>query len=223
MNTKAEVLVIGGGLAGSEAAYYLASRGIKTTLWEMKPQKFSPAHHSPNFGELVCSNSLKSNDIYANACGLLKEEMRILGSMLIEAADKTSVPAGAALAVDRDKFSEYITKKLRSCPNLTIKNGECEQIPETSEEGGRYAIIATNTLAFRLVFRLDVKNDCVPVYAYRPRWYDFIPRKPDLALVGAAGVSFVCLFYGGRLQVFQKTAQTLFVGACNGRGVFDFL
>ena len=152
MNTKAEVLVIGGGLAGSEAAYYLASRGIKTTLWEMKPQKFSPAHHSPNFGELVCSNSLKSNDIYANACGLLKEEMRILGSMLIEAADKTSVPAGAALAVDRDKFSEYITTKLRSCPNLTIKNGECEQIPETSEEGGRYAIIATGPLTSDSLF-----------------------------------------------------------------------
>ena len=105
-----EVLVVGGGLAGSEASYYLASHGIKTTLVEMKPKKFTPAHESENYGELVCSNSLKSNDVYANACGLLKEEMRLLGSMIIEAADKTKVPAGAALAVDREKFSDISPK-----------------------------------------------------------------------------------------------------------------
>ncbi len=146
METKPEVLVIGGGLAGSEAAYYLASRGVKTTLAEMKPKKFSPAHESENFGELVCSNSLKSNDVYANACGLLKEEMRLLGSMIIEAADNTKVPAGAALAVDRDKFSAYITKKLQSCPNLTIVHEEVKTLPEIEKEGGRYAIIATGPL-----------------------------------------------------------------------------
>ena len=82
---KKRVLVIGGGLAGSETAYYLASRGIDTTLVDMKPKKFTPAHESENFGELVCSNSLKSKDIYANACGLLKEEMRLLGSLIVEA------------------------------------------------------------------------------------------------------------------------------------------
>ena len=102
MKRNEEVLVVGGGLAGSEAAYYLASRGIKTTLVEMKPKKFTPAHESKNYGGLVCSNSLKSNDVYANACGLLKQEMRMLGSMVIEAADTTTVPAGAALAVDRE-------------------------------------------------------------------------------------------------------------------------
>ncbi len=145
MSSK-EVLVVGGGLAGSEAAYYLASRGIPTTLVEMKPAKYTPAHESPLYGELVCSNSLKSNDIYANACGLLKEEMRRLGSMIIEAADNTKVPAGAALAVDREKFSAYITEKLKNCPNLTLKTEEVKTLPSLGKEGGRYAIIATGPL-----------------------------------------------------------------------------
>ena len=143
---KQEVLVIGGGLAGSEAAYYLAKRGIKTTLVDMKPHKFTPAHESEKFGELVCSNSLKSNDIYANACGLLKEEMRILGSLVIEAADNTKVPAGAALAVDREKFAEYITEKLKSCESLTIRSEEVKTLPNLEKDGGRYAIIATGPL-----------------------------------------------------------------------------
>ena len=143
---QTEVTVVGGGLAGSEAAYYLASHGIKTTLIEMKPKKFTPAHESENFGELVCSNSLKSNDVYANACGLLKEEMRLLGSMVIEAADNTKVPAGAALAVDREKFSAYITEKLRTCPNLTIVSEEVKTLPEIEKDGGRYLIIATGPL-----------------------------------------------------------------------------
>ncbi len=133
-------------MAGSEAAYYLASHGIKTTLIEMKPKKFTPAHESESYGELVCSNSLKSNDIYSNACGLLKEEMRLLGSMLMEAAEYAKVPAGAALAVDREKFSAYITKKLRECPNLTLVSEEVTTLPQLDEEGGRYAIIATGPL-----------------------------------------------------------------------------
>ncbi len=146
MKNNAEVLVVGGGLAGSEAAYYLASRGIKTTLVEMKPKKFTPAHEREGYGELVCSNSLKSNDVYANACGLLKEEMRRLGSMVIAAADATKVPAGAALAVDRDKFSAYITEKLQNCPNLTLTCEEVEKLPDLEKDGGRYAIIATGPL-----------------------------------------------------------------------------
>ncbi|MBQ9728615.1 MAG: methylenetetrahydrofolate--tRNA-(uracil(54)-C(5))-methyltransferase (FADH(2)-oxidizing) TrmFO [Clostridia bacterium] len=146
MSKAKEVLVVGGGLAGSEAAYYLAQRGIKTTLVEMKPKKFTPAHESGLFGELVCSNSLKSNDTYANACGLLKEEMRILGSLIIEAADATKVPAGAALAVDRTKFAEYITEKLKNCNNLTIVSEELTALPELEKDGDRYAIIATGPL-----------------------------------------------------------------------------
>lgn len=154
---NAEVLVIGGGLAGSETAYYLASRGVKTTLLDMKPNKFSPAHESKNFGELVCSNSLKSNDYYANACGLLKEEMRRLGSLVIEAGDKTAVPAGSALAVDREKFSGYITEKLKTCPNLTIVCDEVEKLPQIDENGNQYAVVATGPLTADKLFE-DIKQ-----------------------------------------------------------------
>ena len=154
---NAEVLVVGGGLAGSETAYYLASRGVKTTLLDMKPNKFSPAHESKNFGELVCSNSLKSNDYYANACGLLKEEMRRLGSLVIEAGDKTAVPAGSALAVDREKFSGYITEKLKTCPNLTIVCDEVEKLPQIDENGNQYAVVATGPLTADKLFE-DIKQ-----------------------------------------------------------------
>ena len=99
-----EVIVIGGGLAGCEAAYQVAKRGIKVKLYEMKPKKFSPAHSNENLAEIVCSNSFKSNAI-TNACGLLKEELRRLDSLLIKTADENSVPAGQALAVDREKFA----------------------------------------------------------------------------------------------------------------------
>lgn len=123
---KEKIKIIGGGLAGSEAAYYLAKKGYEIELYDIKPNSFTPAHKSPLFGELVCSNSLKSNDVYANACGLLKEEMRILGSMVIECADKTRVPAGAALAVDRDEFAKSITEKLKSMPNIRFICEEAE-------------------------------------------------------------------------------------------------
>ena len=152
-----EVLIIGGGLAGSEAAYYLASRGVKTTLVDMKPHKYTPAHESENYGELVCSNSLKSNDVYANACGLLKGEMRKLGSMVMEAAEHTKVPAGAALAVDRDAFSTYITEKLKNCPNLTLRSEEVLSLPAIEKDGDRYAIIATGPLTADSLFA-DIKE-----------------------------------------------------------------
>ena len=144
-----KVTVVGAGLAGSEAAWQLAQRGIDVELYEMKPHKKTPAHHTGDFAELVCSNSLKSNDVYANACGLLKEEMRKLGSMIIEAADNTKVPAGAALAVDRDKFSAYITEKLKNCPNLTLLSEEVKKLPEIEKDGGRY-----EANGFRLPFFL---------------------------------------------------------------------
>lgn len=140
----AKISVIGGGLAGCEAAYYLARRGANVTLHEMKPNKYSPAHESPLLCELVCSNSLKSADIYANACGLLKEEMRILGSLTMEAAAQTSVPAGGALAVDREKFAMYVTEKIRTEKNIRVIAEEITAIPEVS--GDEYAIIATGPL-----------------------------------------------------------------------------
>ena len=183
-----EVLIVGGGLAGSEAAYYLASRGIKTTLVEMKPKKFTPAHESENYGELVCSNSLKSNDIYANACGLLKEEMRLLGSMIIEAADATKVPAGAALAVDREKFSAYITQKLKSCPNLTLLSEEVKKVPSTEEQGGRYVIIATGPLTSDAL-----SEDILRLTGGGLHFYD-----ASAPIISADSVDMSCAFTGDR-------------------------
>ena len=140
--------VIGAGLAGSEAAWQLAEHGEQVELVEQKPVRRSPAHTSDAFCELVCSNSLKSDDVWGNACGLLKEEMRRLGSLTMEAADRTRVPAGGALAVDRDKFSAYVTQKLRQHPNIHIVCREQTSLPEAGivatgplTEGELYAAI----------------------------------------------------------------------------------
>ncbi|MCH5285815.1 MAG: methylenetetrahydrofolate--tRNA-(uracil(54)-C(5))-methyltransferase (FADH(2)-oxidizing) TrmFO [Christensenellaceae bacterium] len=131
--------VVGAGLAGCEAAWQLARQGIWVTLIEMKPEKMSPAHHSPLFAELVCSNSLRS-DRLTNAVGLLKEEMRLCGSLIMAAADAARVPAGGALAVDRERFSGYITKALREHPLVTVESREVTDIP------GGPVIIATGPL-----------------------------------------------------------------------------
>ena len=125
------VRVVGAGLAGSECANYLATHGFKVLLYDIKPKKYTPAHKSDKFGELVCSNSLKSNDVYGNACGLLKEELRRLGSLVIEAGDATRVPAGNALAVNREDFATYITDKLQSNENISIF---CEEIIEIDDD-----------------------------------------------------------------------------------------
>ncbi|MFZ5995424.1 MAG: methylenetetrahydrofolate--tRNA-(uracil(54)-C(5))-methyltransferase (FADH(2)-oxidizing) TrmFO [Thermodesulfobacteriota bacterium] len=140
MSDLKTVTIIGGGLAGSEAAYQIAKRGIRVTLHEMKPVRFSPVHQSQDLAELVCSNSLRS-DALDSAVGLLKEEMRRLGSLVMEAADNTKVPAGKALAVDRERFSSYITEKIAAHPLITIVR---EEVTEISEEG--LTIIATGPL-----------------------------------------------------------------------------
>ncbi len=124
-----KVTVVGAGLAGSEAAWQLAQRGIQVELIEMKPKKMSPAHHSADFGELVCSNSLRG-DRLENAVGLLKEELRRMGSLIIACADATRVEAGGCLAVDRQGFSGLITQKLRSHPNVTVREEEVTQVPQ---------------------------------------------------------------------------------------------
>lgn len=130
-----------GGLAGTEAAYQIAKRGIKVKLYEMKPEKFSPAHSSKELAEIVCSNSFKSNSV-TNACGLLKEELRNLGSLLIQIADETKVPAGQALAVDRETFSKRVTEEIEKKPNIEIIREEVENIE--AEDG--IVIIATGPL-----------------------------------------------------------------------------
>ena len=124
-----KVTVVGAGLAGSEAAWQLAQRGIQVDLVEMKPHKMTPAHHSTDFGELVCSNSLRG-DRLENAVGLLKEELRRMGSLILSCADATKVEAGGCLAVDRFGFSAMVTEKLRSHPNITVRAEEVTQVPE---------------------------------------------------------------------------------------------
>lgn len=128
MENKQTVTVIGAGLAGSEAAWQIAQAGYPVRLFEMKPQKFSPAHKSAGFAELICSNSLKAARI-DSAAGLLKEEMRRMDSLLVACADKTAVPAGGALAVDRDRFSELVTKAITEHPNIEVMHGEVTEIP----------------------------------------------------------------------------------------------
>jgi len=140
MNNNRKVTIIGGGLAGSECAYQLLKRGVNVKLIEMKPIKYSEAHKNENFAELVCSNSLKSNDI-TTAGGILKQELRMLDSLVIACADACAVPAGSALAVDREKFSQMITEKLKSFPNLEIVRGEAVEI-NTNEN----IVIATGPL-----------------------------------------------------------------------------
>ena len=136
-----KVKVIGAGLSGVEAAYYLANRGVKVVLYDIKPKAFTPAHKSENFAELVCSNSLKSADVFGNAAGLLKEEMRLLGSLTMEAAEVSKVPAGGALAVNREEFSRYITDKIKSHKNIECVSEEITKIPD-----GGYTLIATGPL-----------------------------------------------------------------------------
>jgi methylenetetrahydrofolate--tRNA-(uracil-5-)-methyltransferase len=131
MATTAQTTVIGGGLAGCEAAWQAAQQGVRVTLYEMKPQRFSPAHESAQLGELVCSNSLRSNAV-DSAAGLLKEEMRQLGSLLMQVADQAAVPAGTALAVDRAQFAAALTEAIGSHPLITVRREEVLQIPETT-------------------------------------------------------------------------------------------
>ena len=146
-----KVTVVGAGLAGSEAAWQLAQRGLQVELIEMKPHKMSPAHHSPDFGELVCSNSLRG-DRLENAVGLLKEELRRLDSLIIACADATRVEAGGCLAVDRHGFSALITEKLRSHPNITVVAQEVTQVPEGP------VIVATGPLTS------DALSDAIGLY-----------------------------------------------------------
>ncbi len=142
-----EIIVIGGGLAGCEVAYQIAKRGIKVKLYEMKPYKFSPAHANADLAEIVCSNSFKSN-LHTNACGVLKEELRILDSLLIKIADETSVPAGQALAVDREKFAQKVTAEIENNSNIEVIRQEIGENGLTLKEliQNNIVVIATGPL-----------------------------------------------------------------------------
>ena len=140
MSDNKFVNVYGAGLAGCEAAWQIAKRGVRVKLYEMKPHKYTPAHHSEGFAELVCSNSLRSDSV-TNAVGLLKEEMRRIGSLIMDAAEATKVPAGSALAVDRELFSAYITDKIKNHPLIEVIEGEVTSVNE-----GEITVIATGPL-----------------------------------------------------------------------------
>ncbi len=181
-NPKVKVKVIGAGLAGSEAAYCLAERGVFVELYDIKPQKFTPAHSNADFGELVCSNSLKSNDVYANACGLLKEEMRALGSLTMKAAKACAVPAGGALAVDREGFAAYITRKLRSHKNIEIICEEVKNVPKD------WAVVATGPLT------TDALSESIStICGGQLHFYD-----ASAPIVAREGIDFNNAFFGDR-------------------------
>ncbi|WP_317396025.1 FAD-dependent oxidoreductase, partial [Faecalicoccus pleomorphus] len=155
-----EVTIIGAGLAGCEAAWQCAKRGIQVHLIEMRPAKKSPAFHTGNFAELVCSNSLRSNALN-NAVGILKEELRILDSLILKTADETSVPAGSALAVDRTLFSEQITKVLKEHPNVRVTEKEVTEIPDGP------VIIATGPLTSdAFAKKIDEYLETEPMHFY---------------------------------------------------------
>lgn len=161
---KNRVTVVGAGLAGCEAAWQLAERGFLVTLCEMKPQKMSPAHHSTDFAELVCSNSLRGERL-ENAVGLLKEELRRLGSLILACAEANRVEAGGALAVDRYGFSGMVTQKIRSHPNITVVEGEVTGIPEPP------VIIATGPLTS------DAMSDAIRAYFGGADYLSFLTRQ----------------------------------------------
>ncbi len=177
-----KINVIGAGLAGCEAAYYLAGRGVQVTLYDIKPESFTPAHSDENFGELVCSNSLKSKDVYGNACGLLKQEMRILGSLTMEAAEANEVPAGGALAVERGGFARYITDKIKSHKNIKIVCGEIKKVPEED------SIVATGPLTCG-----DLAEDIKSICGGGLHFYD-----ASAPIVSRESLDFENCFYGDR-------------------------
>ena len=194
------ITIIGGGLAGTEAAYQIAKRGIKVRLYEMKPQKYSPAHSNQNLAEIVCSNSFKSN-LHTNACGLLKEELRKLDSLLIKIADKTAVPAGQALAVDREEFSKIVTEEIKNNPLIEIINvevGETIHLKDLSEKG--IVIIATGPLTSESLSKEIQELTGSEKLAF----YD-----AAAPIVTKESIDFNIAFYGNRYEQEKKKEETM--------------
>lgn len=198
---KDEVIVIGAGLAGSEAAYQIAQKGIKVKLYEMKPKKYSPAHSNSDFAEIVCSNSFKSN-LLTNACGLLKEELRRLDSLLIKIADETSVPAGQALAVDREGFSKKVTEVLKNHPLIEIVNEEVGtedlNLEELAKEG--IVIIATGPLTSEGLAKQ------IQQITGQDKLYFYDAAAP---IVTKESIDFSIAFYGDRYSQEKKKEETV--------------
>ena len=193
---KDYITVIGGGLAGCEAAYQIAKRNIKVKLYEMKPIKFSPAHSNKDLAEIVCSNSFKSN-LLTNACGLLKEELRKWDSLLIKIADRTSVAAGQALAVDRKEFSKKVTEELEKNPLIEIIHEEVTNISKISEEG--IVIVATGPLTSD-----DLAKQIAEITG-EDKLYFYDAAAP---IVSKDSINFNIAFYGDRYSQEKKKEET---------------
>ena len=182
-----QVTVIGAGLAGGECAWQLARRGVRVTLCEMKPQKRTPAHETDDFAELCCSNSLRSDQL-ENAVGLLKEEMRRLGSLILSCADETRVEAGGALAVDRHGFARLVTERVRSHPNITVVEGEVTDLPAAGEVVVASGPLTSDALADAIVRKLGGEDgeqvgadeDSTDASAMRPRTLHFFDAAAPL-------------------------------------------
>ena len=191
------ITIIGGGLAGTEAAYQIAKSGIKVKLYEMKPIKFSPAHSNENLAEIVCSNSFKSN-LLTNACGLLKEELRRLDSLLIKIADQTSVPAGQALAVDRDIFSRNVTKVIEENENIEVIHEEITDIKKIARQG--IVIIATGPLTSENL----AKN--IQKLTSQDKLYFYDAAAP---IINKDSINFDIAFYGDRYNQEKKKEESI--------------
>lgn len=192
------IQIIGGGLAGTEAAYQIAKRGIKVKLYEMKPLQYSPAHSSENLAEIVCSNSFKSN-LLTNACGLLKEELRRLDSLLIHIADEVKVPAGQALAVDREEFSRRVTQKIESNPNIEVIHEEIgDNLHELIKDS--ITIIATGPLTSEKL------AEQIQELTGEDKLYFYDAAAP---IITKESIDFNIAFYGDRYQQEKKKEETL--------------
>lgn len=194
---KDYITIIGGGLAGSEAAYQIAKRGIKVKLYEMKPVKYSPAHSNENLAEIVCSNSFKSN-LLTNACGLLKEELRRLDSLLIKIADETSVPAGQALSVDREIFSTRVTEELENNPLIEIIHKEITNIEKIAKEG--IVLVATGPLTSEGLAKQ------IASLTGEDKLYFYDAAAP---IVSKNSINFDIAFYGDRYHQEKRKEETI--------------
>ena len=193
---KDYITIIGGGLAGCEAAYQIAKKNIKVKLYEMKPIKYSPAHSNKDLAEIVCSNSFKSN-LLTNACGLLKEELRRLDSLLIKTADETKVAAGQALAVDREVFSKKVTEAIENNPLIEVINKEVTDISEMEKEG--MVIIATGPLTS------DSLSKKIANITGEDKLYFYDAAAP---IISRDSIDFNIAFYGDRYSQEKKKDET---------------
>ena len=194
---KDYITIIGGGLAGSEAAYQIAKRGIKVKLYEMKPVKFTEAHSNTNLAEIVCSNSFKSN-LHTNACGLLKEELRYLDSLLIKIADETQVPAGQALAVDREIFAKRVTEEIEKNPLIEVIHEEVTSVETLVEDG--IVIIATGPLTSQGM------AEEISKITGQDKLYFYDAAAP---IVTKESINFDIAFYGNRYEQEKQKEETI--------------